>query len=173
MLKVDILDLWLSVGALHLLFLLALMRHTAIILLIHLLFSWLFCSVGTCTVFVIFTLLLCWYLYCSNRAPEFLPVWNNLQSVAKTDLFVYSLFYFLLLVSFLACFHSGLPPSLGSFWFSTFSFVCFQVYSSPDFLPVLHNCEAFAKTGFFIYFSSYFFICFLACFHPRLPPCLA
>ena len=134
-------DLSLSVGALHLLLLLSLMRHTTIILLIQMLFSWLFCSVGICTVFVIFTLLLCWYLYCSNRAPEFLPVWNNLQSVAKTDLFVYSLFYFLLLVSFLACFHSGLPPSLGSFWFSTFKFVCFQVFSSPDFLPVWHNCQ--------------------------------
>ena len=97
------------------------------------LFSWLFWSVGICTVFAIFTLLLCWYLHCSNRAPEFLPVWNNLQSVAKTDLFVYSLFYFLLLVSFLACFHSGLPPSLGSFLFSTFKFICFQIFSPKTF----------------------------------------
>ena len=106
--------------------------------------TFLFCWYLHCICTVIFTLLLCWYLHCSNRAPEFLPVWNNRQSVAKTDLFVYSLFYFLLLVSFLACFHSGLPPSLGSFLFSTFKFVCFQVFYRVEICRDRHDrrsCE--------------------------------
>ena len=58
-----------------------------------------------------------WYLHCSNRAPEFLLVWNNRQSVDTSDFFVYFFILFLLFVSFFACFHSELPLSLGSFSF--------------------------------------------------------
>ena len=122
-------DLWLRVGALHLLLLLSLMRHTTIILLIQLLFTWLFCSVGICTVFTIFTLLLRWYLHCFQQGLQSSSPFGIIANRSPRRICLFVLYFnLLLLFPFFACFHSGLPPSLGSFWFSTFKFVCFQVF---------------------------------------------